>query len=543
MRIFKKPVAVTFVLLLSIILLISSYSVLITAAAESGFLQSFISKQITKKQIRKYLRQSSNVKSMQSDATLRFVYEPSDAQAEIYTDMDLTASLDMSSNSIINFLRYGDEKFKVGMDISGRSNGESVKFSGELRLVNEVLYGIVNDLPQSYIESEPEMMKYLGKWYSYRIKNMQEIRKLFSNSSNSKLNSVISEEELDKLVMLLTDDVIQKRYTKSTFKTVDGVDTTCLNFKYTGAQFAALVNKISEIYSTVSTYSEETEDFDMLKDLEFGFCTDSDMKNSYKSYINMLIESEEYGKIVVEFTQLDYDHNEDLAISAPAGAQSLDEKIDSSMSNVGMDLSEIEASMSEVSTSTQECNNLGGSVFPDVTDSFNEYDSIVYSKSNGIINGYSDGCFKPYNEITREQLIAILIRGKHLPEEIQGCVDGSFIDVDMYNKQKNEICMAKKMSYVNGYTDGSFRPSQPITIEEAAKMIANVYGIDDTTVDNTQYQFNSYMRALDERNALPEVVGCKSDVALRADITEIIYRLRNNINTKESVSLDELKQC
>lgn len=544
MKSLKISLSVSISLLLCTVLLITNYSVLVTYAAESGYLQAFISKQITKKQIRKYLRQSSNVKSMKSDSRFRLVYEaPETEQVDGVESMDLNGTIDLSSSSIVNFLRYGDEKFQAGIDINGKMYGEVMSFNGEIRMVNETLYGILNSITGSLAESSPELAEVQGKWYSYKIQNMDEIRKLFANSSNSKINSTISEEDLDKLVTLLTDDVIQKRYTKSTYTTSNGVKSTCINFKYNGAQFYQLVTRIAEINSTVGTYSEDSSVYDPLKNLEFGFCTDANMKNLYKSYLNLLIESEETGKAYIEFEQLTTDHNADLAVLAPTNAEPIDSKINSKLDSAGLDLASIERNMDEMNSTTQACNNLGGSVFPDVTDTFNEYDSIVYSKQNAIINGYSDGCFRPYNEITREQLIAILIRGKHTQQEIQSCTDMSFADVDSTNKLKGEICIAKKLNYVGGYSDGSFRPSRNITVEEASKMIANVYGINDAAVDNTNYPFNSYMTALDEKHALPEVLGCKSDVALRADITEIIYRLRSNISNKEYSTFESLKQC
>ncbi|MBP9758886.1 S-layer homology domain-containing protein [Candidatus Dojkabacteria bacterium] len=536
------------ILLIAIFSLVS-LSTFAVIAAENSNLQAFITKQITKKQIRKYLRESSNVKSVKSDATLKVVYEPSATmtsgatQDELLSqDIDLSATLDMSANTIFNFLRYGDEKFQVGLDVKGKASGEIIAFSGELRMVNETFYGIINSLPSYMTEEEPELSSKVGKWFSYKIKNMDEIRKLFSGSSNSKVNSMVTDEELDKIIQVLSSDEIQKRYTKSTFKTVDGITSTCLNFKFTAQQLYQLALKIYTI-SGEDVAAPTTEDFEAVQLLNFSFCGDDELKNSYKTTFDLVLDSEDTGKIIIGFSQISSNYNDDLVVSVPENAESLDSVIDQDMASSGLDLTAIEANMTGVNNLAQECKNLGGQEFPDVTNNFNEYDSIIYSKNNGIVNGYSDGCFRPYNEVTREQLVAILIRGKHTPDDIANCTDNSYPDVDGNNKLRNEICVAKKNGYVSGYTDGGFRPSRYITIEEASKMIANVYGINKTDEDNTVYPFNSYMSALDERNALPDVIGCRSDLALRADITEIIYRIRNNITSKEYSSLEALQEC
>lgn len=528
---------------------ITSLSIFAVFAAENTNLQAFISKQLTKKQIRKYLRESSNVKSMKSDASLRIVYEPSVSSTSGVTrdellsqNIDLSATLDMSANTLVNFLRYGDEKFQVGVDVKGKASGEIIAFSGELRMVNETFYGIINSLPSYMTEEEPELVTKVGKWFSYKVKNMDEIRKLFNGSTNSKVNSMLSDEELDRIIEVLSSDEIQKRYTKSSYKTVDGVTATCLNFKFTAQQLYQLALKIYKV-SGEDMVAPTLEDFEAVKALSFSFCGDEDLKNGYKITLDLVLESEEIGKVIIEFDQESYNYNQDLQVSVPENAESLDSVIDEDMQRSGLVFSEINTSMSDVNDLAQECKNLGGQVFPDVTENFSEYDSIMYSKENGIVNGYSDGCFRPYNEVTREQLVAILIRGKHSSEEISNCTNDSFPDVDGYNKLRNEICVAKANGYISGYSDGGFRPSRYITIEEASKMIANVYGINKADIDNTVYPFNSYMSALDEVNAIPDVVGCRSDLALRADITEIIYRIRKNITTKEYSSFEVIKDC
>lgn len=515
-------------------------------AEEQSNLKAFINKQLTKKQIRKYLRESSNIKSVKSDATFRLVYEPSEAmKTQLPTEdqsLDLSATLDMSSNTILNFLRYGDEKFQVAANVTGKARGEIISFSGELRMVNETFYGIVKAFPSYLLEDEPELVDKQGRWFSYKVQNMDEIRRLFSSSSNSKVNSMLSDAELDKVIELLSSDVIQKRYTKSTYETVDGIKSTCLNFKYTGQQFYELIQKINEL-SDFEDLTSTVEDYSAIKTLNLGMCSDDELKNGYKVSFNLVYESDETGKIIIEFNQDNYNHNQDLAVEVPANAEPLDQTINDEIAQSGLDLVEIESSMEQVNQISAECKNLGGTEFPDVTSNFNEYESILYSKNNGIIKGYSDGCFRPYNEITREQLTAVLIRGKHTPEEIAGCSDLPYPDVDMNNKLRGEICLAKKHGYVSGYSDGGYRPSRYITIEEASKMISNVYGINKSDVDNTEYKFNSYMSALDDIKAFPDVVGCRNDLALRADITEILYRVRNNITTKEYTSLDTLKAC
>lgn len=109
--------------------------------------------------------------------------------------------------------------------------------------------------------------------------------------------------------------------------------------------------------------------------------------------------------------------------------------------------------------------------FSDVDQSHKNLNAIEYLQSNGIINGYSDGTFKPELEINRAELLKILVEGVGItPDPLQ--YKDCFTDV------KSEwyapyACYAKSVNWVNGYQDGSFKPGQTVLKAEAIKMLLN----------------------------------------------------------------------
>ena len=86
----------------------------------------------------------------------------------------------------------------------------------------------------------------------------------------------------------------------------------------------------------------------------------------------------------------------------------------------------------------------------------------------GIINGYTDGTFQPNKSITRAELATIIARFAKLDVNTK-----TFSDITGHWAQKN-IELAAGNGWINGYTDGTFRPNNNITRAETFAMINRV---------------------------------------------------------------------
>jgi|GEM_PF-6960245 hypothetical protein len=152
--------------------------------------------------------------------------------------------------------------------------------------------------------------------------------------------------------------------------------------------------------------------------------------------------------------------------------------------------------------------------------------------SKGIIGGYSDGTFKPGNTINRAELAKILVTAK-----------GANPTVDQYNNCFSDVttewfapyvCYAKEQGWVAGYSDGTFRPSNPVNTAESIKMILNAQdvSVSSSTSDNTYSDVDSnawYASFVETANSkgLLEIARGKLNVngnMTRGGVAEMIYR-------------------
>ena len=132
--------------------------------------------------------------------------------------------------------------------------------------------------------------------------------------------------------------------------------------------------------------------------------------------------------------------------------------------------------------------------FSDVTDPAAYYYQGVYSLAcRGVISGYSDGTFRPFNLTTRAQMTKIVTLA-FTRAPVTPPATGTFADVAPSNVFYALIETAAAHSVVSGYTCGGvnpqtgqnepcdnahhpyFRPSNPVTRGQLAKIVVNAAG-------------------------------------------------------------------
>jgi uncharacterized repeat protein (TIGR02543 family) len=94
--------------------------------------------------------------------------------------------------------------------------------------------------------------------------------------------------------------------------------------------------------------------------------------------------------------------------------------------------------------------------------------------SKMIINGTSDGTYTPEMQVTRAQFAALLVRGLGLPEEAGLNVFTDVADTQWYAPEVNT---AAKYGLVQGVAEGQFSPDTQITREQMVVMMMKAIGL------------------------------------------------------------------
>jgi len=121
---------------------------------------------------------------------------------------------------------------------------------------------------------------------------------------------------------------------------------------------------------------------------------------------------------------------------------------------------------------------LAESSFSDITDQrvAEAVDKLV---GFGIITGYEDGTFKPDNQITRAEFAAIVTRYKGIADNLAADAVTGFADLDNDSSRawaRPYVKAAVDAKIINGFDDGTFRAGEPVTYEQAVKMLVCAAG-------------------------------------------------------------------
>ncbi len=116
-----------------------------------------------------------------------------------------------------------------------------------------------------------------------------------------------------------------------------------------------------------------------------------------------------------------------------------------------------------------------------VTDSYNE--AVNRLGDLGIINGFEDGSFRPYDTLTRAQFAKIVVCAMDKEKEAKAsAVSSTFYDVNQYDWAVPYINYVSKNNIIIGYADGTFAPEQPITLAEAVTVLVRALGYAESDV-------------------------------------------------------------
>lgn len=98
-------------------------------------------------------------------------------------------------------------------------------------------------------------------------------------------------------------------------------------------------------------------------------------------------------------------------------------------------------------------------------------DYIAYAYFYGVAVGYTDGTFHPDEPISRAESTTMLARAINVAPSAE---DERFADVDNAKWYSGFINALSKAGIVNGYTDGSFRPENYLTRAESVALLVRV---------------------------------------------------------------------
>lgn len=119
--------------------------------------------------------------------------------------------------------------------------------------------------------------------------------------------------------------------------------------------------------------------------------------------------------------------------------------------------------------------------FPDVPDSASYAKAVNTLVEAGVMNGGSDGNFKPNASITRAEASVVICR---LLNESVTAKESTFPDVPATEWSVSYVARAAELGIFNGYSNGNFGPNDAVTFEQMVKVLLSAWGYDDEAAES-----------------------------------------------------------
>jgi hypothetical protein len=110
--------------------------------------------------------------------------------------------------------------------------------------------------------------------------------------------------------------------------------------------------------------------------------------------------------------------------------------------------------------------------FTDIQEDQNFYKEIMYLVDKEVITGYKDGSFRPADKVTRAAAAAMIGRALGFDGAKK---ESSFKDVAKDSFASGYIEEAVEKKIIKGYTDGTFRPNEEVTRGQMAIFISRAF--------------------------------------------------------------------
>ncbi|MFI3227417.1 MAG: S-layer homology domain-containing protein [Clostridia bacterium] len=143
--------------------------------------------------------------------------------------------------------------------------------------------------------------------------------------------------------------------------------------------------------------------------------------------------------------------------------------------------------------------SVASAAFTDVSDIANE-DAVTTLTALGVINGYTDGTFRPDNTVTRAEMAKMIFTIKNGGSDDASAFAGiytEFSDVESH-WAAGYIKFCENTGIIAGYTDGTFKPDEEVTGVEALKMalVALGYNAEKAGLTGTYWSQNTISKSV-----------------------------------------------
>ena len=142
--------------------------------------------------------------------------------------------------------------------------------------------------------------------------------------------------------------------------------------------------------------------------------------------------------------------------------------------------------------------------FKDLKNAGDHYPAIEELYNLGIIEGRTSTVFAPQEAATREELALFIANALEL--DTKNVEDPGFKDVPKNSKYFGAIAALNKEGIIKGYSDQTFKPKNPVTRAQVAKMLVLAFELELAETSTTKFKDVNAIKDADTRRYIETLV-------------------------------------
>lgn len=167
--------------------------------------------------------------------------------------------------------------------------------------------------------------------------------------------------------------------------------------------------------------------------------------------------------------------------------------------------------------------------FKDVTWENVYIDAINNLQEKEIVSGYRDGTYGYDKDISRAEILKILVEAKikldpSFSVDLESFKQNCFADVSASDWYSKYVCYAKDEGLVSGFSGNLFKPNQAVTLVEALKMAMLNF---DYEYEETDKWYRGLVQEASEMNIIPIDTEYFHNNFKRGQMADLITRIEN----------------
>jgi amicyanin len=174
--------------------------------------------------------------------------------------------------------------------------------------------------------------------------------------------------------------------------------------------------------------------------------------------------------------------------------------------------------------------------FKDVPATHPNYKAIMDLKKRGVISGYPDGTFKPNQVVNRVEALKIILLGSKI-NTATSTKTANFNDISAQEWYAPYLNKAVELKFVQGYPDGSFKPTQTVNLVENLKMLLLAKNVDLSKITVNE---NPYADAFKDQWYAKYVQYAKEKLIIEGDKDNKVYPSQGMTRAKLSETMYRL---